>query len=245
MSWDATSKSVCDIARGLSVFGDRWTLLIMREISMGVRRFEDIQAQTGMSSNLLSMRLKRLEEDEVIERRQYSSHSNRFEYYATQKGKELDGVLLAIRAWALRWGGLPADAEPAVALVYRKTGETIDALWQVPRGKKPFSFADTESKISKAFAKEREARVAAFRASRGKSVDKPEQKSSAAAKSSATLAKKTAANAASKTPRRMADAPAKPGLKTAKPASKKAELTIARPPARKKASPIKKASKAA
>jgi DNA-binding HxlR family transcriptional regulator len=242
MSWDATSESVCDIARGLSVFGDRWTLLIMREISMGVRRFEDIQAQTGMSSNLLAMRLKRLEEDEVIERRQYSSHSNRFEYYATQKGKELDGVLLAIRAWALRWGGLPEGAEPAVALVYRKTGETIDALWQVPRSKKPFSFADTESKISSAFANEREARVAAFRASRGKGVDKPARKPSAAAKTAATPAKKKTANAA---PKGKADASAKPPLKIAKPASKKVELSVARPPARKKASPIKKASKAA
>ncbi|MFT4436545.1 winged helix-turn-helix transcriptional regulator [Caballeronia sp. 15715] len=200
MSWDSTSESVCDIARGLSVFGDRWTLLIMREISMGVRRFEDIQAQTGMSSNLLSMRLKRLEEDEVIERRQYSEHARRFEYYATQKGKELDGVLLAIRAWALRWGGPHEGNEPAVALVYRKTGETMDALWQVPRSKKPFSFADTESRVSKAFTKEREARVAAFKANRGKPIDTPAKKTAVTTKTKAkAVAVKTKASPKAKT----------------------------------------------
>jgi len=93
----------------------------MREISMGSRRFEDIQAQTGMSSNLLTIRLKRLEEDEVIERRQYSAHAKPFRMtYATQKGRELDGVLLAIRAWGMRWGGFPPGTEPAVALVLQK-----------------------------------------------------------------------------------------------------------------------------
>ncbi|PRY04453.1 helix-turn-helix domain-containing protein [Paraburkholderia sp. BL25I1N1] len=230
MSWDETSESLCQIARGLSVFGDRWTLLIMREISMGVRRFEDIQAQTGMSSNLLAMRLKRLEEDEIIERRQYSTHSNRFEYYATPKGKELDGVLLAIRAWALRWGGFPPGAEPAVGLVYRKTGETIDALWQVPRSKKPFSFSDTVSTISDGFAKEREARAAAFKASRLKSADTPARKSRVAAKPA---------------PKRKTDTSGTPRLKLAKPAAKEADATAAKTPARKKVTSVKKASKAA
>jgi DNA-binding HxlR family transcriptional regulator len=203
MSWDETSESVCDIARGLSVFGDRWTLLIMREISMGVRRFEDIQAQTGMSSNLLAMRLKRLEEDKMIERRQYSAHANRFEYFSTQKGKELDGVLLAIRAWSLRWGA-PDPARPAVNLVYKKTGETIDALWHPPRNNRMFSFADTESSVSPAFFEERQAKVAAFRAKRERAVDTPVRKTAATAKKAAkskttsvkTAVRKTAAPAA-------------------------------------------------
>lgn len=238
MSWDATSESVCDIARGLSIFGDRWTLLIMREISMGVRRFEDIQAQTGMSSNLLAMRLKRLEEDEVIERRQYGSHSNRFEYLATQKGKELDGVLLAIRAWALRWGGLAPGAEPAVALVFKKTGETIDSLWQPPRNRKPFSFADTESTISEAFASEREARVAAFRTSRGKSAEKPDRTVGTAPKPAAKKTPKGSVSAGVKAIQSATKPPAKKSVKARK-------LTLAPTPAKKKATPAKRASKAA
>jgi DNA-binding HxlR family transcriptional regulator len=231
MSWDETSESVCDIARGLSVFGDRWTLLIMRELSMGVRRFEDIQAQTGMSSNLLAIRLKRLEEDEVIERRQYSAHANRFEYHATKKGRELDGVLLAIRAWALRWGGLPTGSEPAVALVYKKTGESIDALWQPPSGKKPFSFADTESSVSKKFAKEREARVTAFRESRGKGEKKSPRPMEPAAKSAAKHAAVTAGAGVSKA--------------VAKKAAPQSGLSLTRTPAKKKVTAVKRTSKAA
>jgi len=232
MSWDETSESVCQIARGLSVVGDRWTLLIMREISMGSRRFEDIQAQTGMSSNLLTIRLKRLEEDEVIERRQYSAHANRFEYYATQKGRELDGVLLAIRAWGMRWGGFPPGTEPAVALVYKKTGETIDALWQPPGGKKPFSFVDTQSSISKAFAKEREARANAFKVSRGKGVDKPVKKTSGAA----------VKVPAKRQPAETETLARKAALKNATP---KVGLSLTHLPAKKKVTAIKRTSKAA
>lgn len=218
MAWDENSESVCPIARGLSIFGDRWTLLIMREIGMEVRRFEDIQAQTGMSPNLLTMRLKRLEEDGLIERRQYGERRDRFEYYATEKGKELDAVLLAIRAWGQRWGGFEEDAEPSVNMVYKATGEVIDVRWQVPRKGFPFSFDDVECAISEAFLAEREARATAFRAGRRKSAAKGTGKPITAKKNAASTAatkpaKKTAASkAAKKSPATGA------GAKTARPA---------------------------
>lgn len=72
MSWDEVCESVCSIARSLSVVGDRWTLPILHELAVGSQRFDEIQAHTGMSSFLLSTRLKRLEKDGVIERRLYS-----------------------------------------------------------------------------------------------------------------------------------------------------------------------------
>ncbi|MDB5850898.1 MAG: hypothetical protein JWP29_4650, partial [Rhodoferax sp.] len=105
MSWDAVFESVCPIARSLSVLGDRWTMLIMRELSMGVHRFDEIQAQTKMSSHLLAARLKRLEQDGVIERRPYNERPPRFDYHATAQGRELDPILLAFRAWGMKWGG--------------------------------------------------------------------------------------------------------------------------------------------
>lgn len=168
MSWDDTSESVCQIARGLSLVGDRWTLLIMREIGMGIHRFEDIQAQTGMSSNLLAMRLKRLEESGIIERHQYSAHVNRFEYFATTKGKELDAVLLAIRAWSWKWAGFAPNCEPSVTMVFRESGEVIDPSWQIPKHAYPFTFNDVDTVISDAFLQERETRAAAFRQHRKK-----------------------------------------------------------------------------
>src|ERR1700710_473409 len=113
MGWDEISESVCEIAQALSVVGDRWTLLIMREVGMGVRKFEEIQAQTGMSSHLLSTRLKRMEEEGLLELKLYSERPPRYEYHATQKGKELDSVLLALRGWTRGWGAYDPGAGPA------------------------------------------------------------------------------------------------------------------------------------
>ena len=156
MGWDDLSESVCDIARALSVVGDRWTLLIMREIRMGYKFFEEIQAQTGMSSHLLSLRLKRLQANGVLDRRLFSSRPDRYGYYATDKGKELDPVLLALRSWGLKWKK-DAKSRPSVRLVHKGTGELIDASWQAPRGR-PFTFDDTDQTISKSYQAERAAK---------------------------------------------------------------------------------------
>jgi DNA-binding HxlR family transcriptional regulator len=120
MRWDDIGLSLCPIARSLSVVGDRWTLLILRELGMGIHRFEEVQAQTGMSSHLLSTRLKRLKAEGVIEWRIYSSRPTRYEYFATTKGKELDAVLLALQMWGQKWGGFDSDAEPSLTWVSKK-----------------------------------------------------------------------------------------------------------------------------
>lgn len=166
MSWDdACGNTVCPVARSLSVVGDRWTLLILRELMMGVRRFDEIQAQTGMSSFLLSTRLKRLEKDGVIEKRPYSTRPPRFEYHTTQKGKDLDEVLLLLRAWGMKWGDRRANTE-AVHMVHNRTKKVIDASWRPPANGKPFSFDDVEKTVGKSYAAEREKRRAAFLAAR-------------------------------------------------------------------------------
>ncbi|KQN02823.1 hypothetical protein ASE82_08490 [Sphingomonas sp. Leaf230] len=162
MSWDAVSDTVCPIARSLSVVGDRWTMLILRELVMGVRRFDEIQAQTGMSSNLLSVRLKRLETDGVIERRAYSERPKRYEYYATEKGKELDPILLLLRSWGTKWGGYAEDEDLASELVHKETGERVHPEWRPPANGNPFSFDDVDATLSPAFEAERAARRTAF-----------------------------------------------------------------------------------
>jgi len=162
------SESFCDIALALSVVGDRWTLLVIREISLGVRRFEGIQAQTGMSSLLLAERLKRLEAEGVIERRLYSERPKRYEYYTTAKGKDLDPVLLALRAWSLKYVNCGSRKKrPAVKLIHKETGDVIDEKWSFPGGK-PFHFADAQGTMSKEWKAEREARLEAFKESKKK-----------------------------------------------------------------------------
>ena len=169
MTREAKCESECPIARATFEMGDRWYLLILRELAMGSRRFDEIWAQTGFSSHLLSVRLKRLEEDGIIERRKYQDRPARYEYYATPKGEELDGILLQLRAWGTKWGGYPEASEPACKLVHKVTGEELD-----PRGPLPtmegFSFNDYDATVSPAFEAERQQRREAFAAKRGKSA---------------------------------------------------------------------------
>jgi DNA-binding HxlR family transcriptional regulator len=167
MGWnEVCDTSVCPVARSLSIVGDRWTLLILRELLMGLRRFDEIQAQTGMSSFLLSTRLKRLEKDGVVERRPYSKSPPRYEYHATAKGKALDEVLLLLRAWDMKWGGHSGNAEPAVHMTHKRTRKIIDAAWRPPANGKPFSFDDVAFVVGRAYSAEREARRVSFKAAR-------------------------------------------------------------------------------
>ncbi len=93
---------VCSIADALEVVGERWSLLVLREISFGVHRFTDIQVNTGAPRETLALRLRKLEEAGVIERRQYSDHPPRDEYLLTHAGRELTPVLTALREWGER-----------------------------------------------------------------------------------------------------------------------------------------------
>lgn len=166
MSWDEVDESVCPIARSLSVVGDRWTLLILRELSMGSSKFDEIQAQTGMSSFLLSTRLKRLEADGVIERVSYSDRPVRYEYFTTEKGKELDPVLLALRSWGMRWGKYRKNEPPAVLLTLKRNGDVVDADWVPGKADTPFTFDLCDATVGRKFKAEREGRAAAFRTAR-------------------------------------------------------------------------------
>lgn len=107
----------CLLARSLEVIGEWWTLLIVRDAMMGVRRFEDFQRSLGIARNVLSDRLRKLEEHGLIERRQYETRPPRHEYHLTDKGKSLGPVLLSIAQWGRDW--LP-DA-PNMAFHNRQT----------------------------------------------------------------------------------------------------------------------------
>jgi DNA-binding HxlR family transcriptional regulator len=162
MAKDEICETLCPVDRALSVMGDRWTLLIMRELSFGVHRFDEIQAQTGMSSFLLSTRLKTMEKQGLLEKRLYNKRPPRYEYHRTKKGAGLDAVLLMLRSWGMQYGGYRANEESAVKLVHKRTKKVIDAHWRPPSGAKPFTFDDTERTMSKPYTAEREARRTAF-----------------------------------------------------------------------------------
>jgi len=94
----------CPLARALDIIGERWTVLILRDLFLeGARKFQDFEdSLTGISPNTLSARLKRLEDGGIIERRFYEEHPPRAEYVLTAKGRELGPVMKALRAWGER-----------------------------------------------------------------------------------------------------------------------------------------------
>jgi DNA-binding HxlR family transcriptional regulator len=90
---------VCGIADALGIVGDRWALLVLRELTLGVRRFNDIRANTGAPRDSLATRLRDLEEAGLIARRQYSEHPPRDEYFLTAAGEAMRPVLRELRIW--------------------------------------------------------------------------------------------------------------------------------------------------
>jgi DNA-binding HxlR family transcriptional regulator len=115
----------CSIARTLDVVGEPWSPLILRDVWVGIRRFDDIRADLGISSKVLAERLRWLVEQGVLERRQYSERPPRHEYVLSEKGVDLCGVLMAMTAWGDRH--LADEAGPPVLLRHRDCGRITTA----------------------------------------------------------------------------------------------------------------------
>jgi DNA-binding HxlR family transcriptional regulator len=103
----ARNPKHCPVARALDIIGDSWTILILRDLFLdGPRKFQDFQESlSGMSPNTLSARLKKLEENGIIERRFYEQHPPRAEYVLTDKGRELGPVMKSLRDWGNKQKG--------------------------------------------------------------------------------------------------------------------------------------------
>lgn len=93
---------VCSIARALGLVGERWTLLIVRDALLGLRRFDEFQESLGIARNVLTDRLARLVEHGVFERVRYQDRPARYEYRLTPMGQELFMPLLALMHWGDR-----------------------------------------------------------------------------------------------------------------------------------------------
>lgn len=113
MRWKDINTQTCSIARSITVFGDKWTMLILREIFLKQRRFSDIQKKLGISKHRLSDRLNHLIEHEVLYKKEYDSAHHRFEYRLTEKGVDLYPVIIAITQWGDKWesdeDGVPVE----------------------------------------------------------------------------------------------------------------------------------------
>lgn len=103
MKWQDVGDMPCSVARSMSILGDRWTMLILRNAFMTMRRFDDIQSSLGIPRHILSMRLKKLVEAGVFVKVPYQEAPVRYEYRLTEKGKDLHPVIMVLVAWGDKW----------------------------------------------------------------------------------------------------------------------------------------------
>jgi DNA-binding HxlR family transcriptional regulator len=108
---------LCSIARTLELIGERWSILVIREVFSGRRRFSEMQRTLGVARNVLANRLQRLVDADILERRPYSEHPARYEYFLTEKGLDLWPVMVDLMHWGDRHAPLPGG--PPMVLVHK------------------------------------------------------------------------------------------------------------------------------
>ncbi|MBI3782492.1 MAG: helix-turn-helix transcriptional regulator [Deltaproteobacteria bacterium] len=140
MRWSEIGDMTCSIARALSVVGDRWTLLILRDAFLRTRRFEQFQASLKITRHRLADRLQKLVDNGILERLPYQDNPPRFEYKLTAKGVDLYPVIAALVGWGDRWMA-GKDGVP-IELVHRGCGHTIAPEFVCPDCREPIGARD-------------------------------------------------------------------------------------------------------
>lgn len=115
---------VCSIARVMGAIGDRWGLLILRDLVCGIRRYDDFRKSSGITNATLSDRLRHLETSGLVERRLYQSNPERFEYHLTQKGSQIAPLMPVLAQIGDRWEASGASGPP-LKFVNSSTGAEV------------------------------------------------------------------------------------------------------------------------
>ncbi len=111
----------------VSLVGDKWSMLVVRDVFRGVRRFDDLQADLGVGRAVLADLLRRLVGAGILHKAPYGERPVRYEYRLTEQGMELSPVLVALLRWGDRWFG---DGDPTAVLVHAPCGTEFDqAFW--------------------------------------------------------------------------------------------------------------------
>src|SRR5262249_23425480 len=130
----------CSIARALEVVGERWTLLIIRDVLLGLHRFDECRDSLGIARNVLTDRLNLLVDEGVLERVLYNERPERYEYHLTEKGLELNIALTALRQW-----GDDYLSEKPPRLQLRKSDRKPVVAALVPKGTKSLRVGEIET----------------------------------------------------------------------------------------------------
>jgi DNA-binding HxlR family transcriptional regulator len=149
------NRAECSVFRALDVLGDHWSILILRELFLGVHRFDQLQDHLGIARNVLAARLRRLVAADVLIKRAYQTHPPRYDYRLTPKGLDLYPVLVGLMQWGDRYasgtGGGPVRLEhkacghtTSLVLACADCGESVSPrdMRVVPRPARPAAVAN-------------------------------------------------------------------------------------------------------
>ncbi len=130
MRWNEINTVECSIARALSVVGDRWTMMIVRDVFLGIRRFDAMQKDLDLTPHRLSHRLGKLVRDGILARVEYEKRPRRFEYRLTEKGIDLFPLIVVLNTWGDRW--MAGRSGAPIELVHRNCGRAIKPALSCP-----------------------------------------------------------------------------------------------------------------
>lgn len=158
-----SADTLCPVARAEAIVGDRWTVLVLRELFMGSHRYDEILAQTAGTPQMVAARLKNLEAHGLVERRLYNERPKRYEYHLTAKGEAFYPVVIALRAWGETWCKAPEEGV-AVNMNHKTCHHDAGLGPLCDHCGEPLRRADLISQPREAYAAERQARREAFKA---------------------------------------------------------------------------------
>jgi DNA-binding HxlR family transcriptional regulator len=141
---DELADVYCSVARTWSAIGERWTMMILRECFRGERQFEHFKRKLGLGRNVLSDRLQKLTDEGILERRQYQTRPDRFDYHLTQKGEDLYPILLGL----MYWGDQYKNESPPVLLTHQSCGHDPLPASNCAHCGEPFTRRDITAKFA-------------------------------------------------------------------------------------------------
>ena len=153
MRWDEIDHSVCSVARAMSVIGDRWTILLLREAFIGTKRFDEFQLYLAAPPHIVSTRLKKLVEHGLLEKRKYKDRPTRYEYRLSESGRELYPTIVMLGQWGYKWLG---DGNgPAINRIHKSCGHRLMMTPTCGACGEVVSLHDVKAELTPRFAAER------------------------------------------------------------------------------------------
>ncbi|RMI29881.1 winged helix-turn-helix transcriptional regulator [Nocardia stercoris] len=143
------SRWPCSVARTVDLIGDWWTPLVLREAYYGTTRFDDFERTLGLSRNVLTQRLGRLVDEQMLERVPYQQRPVRYEYRLTAKGRDFFGVVAAMMAWGDRW--LTGPEGPPITLHHTSCDHDTHAEVVCAHCREPLRAGDLRATLGPGF----------------------------------------------------------------------------------------------